>query len=154
MAYIIYNQDSANREMSRIAADDAEKAKYPQMLSHTITTDEFNSLKNGTKQITGWDGTNYIFEDVTTPVKEDGTVVPYYKDSSDLQVALTNIIEGINLFLDFAEGHPQSEIDEWTAYKTQLESFDTTSVSYPVSVPWEKYCEDNSITYKSLLQLP
>ena len=120
MAYIIYNPDAPKTAMSRIAADDTEKAKYVGMLSEEITTEEFNNLKNNTKYITG----------------------------------ISDLIKNIESWVSTAEGHPQSEIDDWNTYKNSLSSFDTSTVTFPLNTPWEKYCEDNSISYKSLLQLP
>mgnify|MGYP003642387091 FL=1 len=44
MAYIIYNPDSEKTQMARIAENDLDKAKYPGMLSETITTEEYSLI--------------------------------------------------------------------------------------------------------------
>ncbi len=155
MAYIIYNPDAPKTAMSRIAADDTEKAKYVGMLSEEITTEEFNNLKNNTKYITGHDGTNYTYADnVATGTLDDGSANQMYNTKEDLDIYISDLIKNIESWVSTAEGHPQSEIDDWNTYKNSLSSFDTSTVTFPLNTPWEKYCEDNSISYKSLLQLP
>tara|TARA_R110000787_G_scaffold149326_1_gene263241 strand:+ start:38 stop:493 length:456 start_codon:yes stop_codon:yes gene_type:complete len=151
MAYIIYNPDSEKTQMARIAENDSDKAKYPGMLSENITTEEFNSLKNGTKKIAGHNGTNYIWEDTVKSSENSGIVFP---DQSFLDTHISILIKNIKVFTESqgAEGHVDQNF--WNTYISFLESFDTSAVTYPINTSWEKYCEDNSINYKNLLQLP
>ena len=39
-------------------------------------------------------------------------------------------------------------------YKNYLETLDYSSLSFPLNSNWEKYCQDNSITYLHPLQIP
>ena len=40
------------------------------------------------------------------------------------------------------------------ASATFVDSFDVSSISFPLNKSWEKHCEENSITYVHPLQLP
>ena len=39
-------------------------------------------------------------------------------------------------------------------YRNYLETLDYSSLSFPLNSNWEKYCQDNSITYLHPLQIP
>jgi len=39
-------------------------------------------------------------------------------------------------------------------YLNTLNSFDTSTITYPLESTWEKYCVDNSITFLHPLQIP
>ena len=61
----------------------------------------------------------------------------------------------VKLIDQFLLANPShADRDFWVSYKNTLETFDTSTVTYPLTTSWEKYCADNGITYKSMLELP
>ena len=144
MAYII-SSDSTPTNISKIAENDAAKDKLylsPLNVVHDISDSDFASLKNVTKVVSGYENDNFVFTDANT--------------HWDTQEELTSYINmKISVVGNTIERYPDhSDASSWTTYKNVLENFDTSTVSYPLNTSWEKYCEDNSITYINLLELP
>ena len=144
MAYII-SSDSTPTNISKIAENDAAKDKLylsPLNVVHDISDSDFASLKNVTKVVSGYENDNFVFTDANT--------------HWDTEEELTSYINmKISVVGNTIERYPDhSDASSWTTYKNVLENFDTSTVSYPLNNSWEKYCEDNSITYINLLELP
>jgi len=78
-----------------------------------------------------------------------------YSDSEELHQYLKDIRDSIKKFIANANANTQSKTlyTQFVNYNNYLDTFDTSTVTYPINT-WEKYCQDNGITYLSLLQLP
>lgn len=144
MAYYI-TSDGTKTNTFRIAENDSAKNNLglaSQCVSHTISSSEFNYLKNNTKIVSGHDGTNFIYSDIACR----------YPDAANLTIYINIIIDSLNSALERYPNH--ADASNWKTYKNYLNSFDTSTVTFPLEISWEKYCEDNSITYINTLELP
>mgnify|MGYP003673969972 CR=1 FL=1 len=144
MAYII-TSDGTKTNLYRIAENDFAKNNLylsPQDVAHTISDSEFNNLKNNTKVISSHDGTNYIYEDTDI----------VWDEESSLTSHLSLVSKTISSALKRYPGNPDAS--SWTTYKNFIDNFDTSTITFPLNNGWEKYCEDNSIFYINILQLP
>ena len=69
-----------------------------------------------------------------------------------LTTHLNQRIQNIDAFLKNNPTNPMYSF--WNTYKTTLQNFDPSVISFPHTGSWEKYCADNGIAYKHMLQLP
>lgn len=144
MAFIIASKSNKG-SVHRIAANQTDLDSLGLVQSHysieTISDADFNNLKNNTKTIASHDGTNYVYNDTTADFTAD-----MYADAFRIsKEALKRAIEKEPSHADAAG---------WQTYLNYLESFDLSTITFPINKPWEKYCEDNSVTYYNVLQLP
>ena len=144
MAYVLVDNGRDKTDVNRICLDDASLANFnvPSNIQKvSITTSEFNNLKNGTKVISGHDGTNYSFADSSHSFTEQA-LKDYHQD----------VIQRCN---DFLNSNPSNSL--WSNikdYRDLLLDYDYSSITFNLDKSWEKYCEDNSITYFHPLQIP
>ncbi len=144
MAYAI----TLNNNLLRIAANETEKNELTALLTpHTeinISDSDYLLIKQNIA--------NFVIDGDTMTVNEDsdGTM-----DVDQLQEHLTSIKKSINRFKTNANTNTQSKTlyTQFIDYNNYLETFDVATVTFPI-VSWEKYCQDNGITYLNLLQLP
>jgi hypothetical protein len=109
----------------------------------TLSDEDFNAVRQGLKKISlSGDTVNLVEDNYTFP---DQTTLSNYINKV--------VIPALDQFLESNEEHPM-----WTAinnYKFQIsEQIDLSTITYPLNSTWEKYCEDNSITYYHPLQIP
>ena len=77
-----------------------------------------------------------------------------HNDENDLRNYHTNnVIKRIDDFLNVGN-EDKSLYSAITSYKTYLQNFDYSTMTFPMTKTWEEYCEDNLITYVSPLQIP
>lgn len=144
MAYAI----TLNNNLLRIAANETEKNELTALLTpHTeisISDSDYLLIKQNIA--------NFVIDGDTMTINEDsdGTM-----DVDQLQEHLTSIKKSINRFKTNANTNTQSKTlyTQFIDYNNYLETFDVATVTFPI-VSWEKYCQDNGITYLNLLQLP
>ena len=144
MAYIITSNE-IKTNISGIARDASAKDNMEisaQCVAHEIGEADFNNLKNNTKRVSDHDGTNFVYADMETEFIEENNLKTYLGIKSK---AIAQIIEKY-------PDHPDMTI--WTTYKDLVDNYDTSTVTFPLTTSWEKYCEDNSIDYFNLLELP
>ena len=144
MAYII-TSDEIKTNVSGIARDASARDNMDmaaQCVAHEISEAEFNNLKNHTKRVSSHDGTNFVYEDMTTE----------FLDENDLKAYLVINSKAIAQIIEKYPDHPDMAI--WTTYKNLIDNYDTSTITFPLNTSWEKYCEDNSIDYFHLLELP
>tara|TARA_B100000085_G_scaffold129973_2_gene118370 strand:+ start:49 stop:543 length:495 start_codon:yes stop_codon:yes gene_type:complete len=164
MAYFILNPNETDKtKILRIAANDADKANLFINERHQVievSDEEFNSLRNQTKRIIGHDGSNYQWEEspptaepVPLPPENQGEVPFVHAVSARLRRKLDNTIEICDAFLtEMNVNHPWYSSIE--TYRNFIRDFDVDSLSFPMYITWEKYCEDNGINYYHPLQIP
>jgi len=144
MAYLI-TADEDKTKLYRIAANDTAKDNLnlaKQNVAHTISDSEFNNLRNNTKFLSGHNGTNFTFSDMGHEFLNESILKDYLADVSKV------VGNAINNY----PNHPDN--NAWSTYKTLIDSYATSSLTYPLNKSWEQHCEANSITYFNLLQLP
>jgi len=163
MAYFILNPNETDKtNIYRIAADDDAKSKLninSDFISVNVSDAEFASIRNNTKSIASHDGTSYTYVDFlktetdpnNSPSDPDAEA-SNFETSSELRQGLDIIVNICNQFIEANPNHSWKTSIQ--TYKDYLVSFDTTSLTFPMTISWEKYCEDNSITYYHPLQIP
>ena len=142
MAYFIFHSDN----LISIAANENDKNSLPIAPVYTVKDVSDSDFSKVKKQISG------------ASISGDNVVVTDYpskgfNDENGLQIYHEGIISKINEFLN-AGNEDKSFHGAITTYKTLLEGFDTSTITYPMTQTWEEYCEDNSIAYVSPLQIP
>jgi len=106
-----------------------------------ISDSDFQSVRNNTK-VAVLSGDTVSYTDFDTS----------FLNAEDLTMYLNQVKSTIDSFI---QGRPSnSMITELTNYRDYIDSFDVSSLTYPIDKSWEKYCEDNSITYYHPLQIP
>jgi|TARA_R100000388_G_C7239236_1_gene160087 hypothetical protein len=146
MAYAI----TTNNTLLSIAANEVEKNELTAINQpHTeieISEADFIKFKENMEGFT-IDGTTITFEENSGP--------QVINNADELSTYIGDIQDSIKLFIQNANANTQSKTlyTQFVNYKNYLDSFDTTTVTYPINT-WEKYCQDNGITYLNLLQLP
>ena len=146
MAYFIYNKNEPDMtDIYKIAEDDNALANLNITEDHirlTVSDEEFNYVKQEVKYPAAYDGSNFTWEDLTQEITKE-----------NLDHIIQSKIRRIEDFLNAPNsGHP--DYNFWNTYKDTLSNFDTSTITYPMAISWDKYCEDNGIAYKSILQLP
>mgnify|MGYP003135798986 CR=1 FL=1 len=142
MAYFIFHSDN----LISIAANETDKNSLPIPDVYTVKNVSDSDFLKVKKQIAG------------VSISGDNVVVTDYEsngfnDEDGLQIYHKGILSRINEFLN-AGNEDKSLHGAITTYKTVLEGFDTSTITYPMTQTWEEYCEDNSIAYVSPLQIP
>jgi hypothetical protein len=146
MAYAI----TLNNNLLRIAANDTEKNELTALNTpHSvidISDSDFVKFKEHMQGFT-IDGSTVTFEENPDP--------QVYNDAEELQMYINEVKASIKQFITNANANTQSKTlyTQFVNYNNYLDTFETSTVTYPINT-WEKYCQDNGITYLSLLQLP
>jgi hypothetical protein len=143
MAYFIFYSDN----LISIAANENDKNSLPIAPIYTV------------KEVSDSDFLKVKKNAATASLSGDNVVVTDYEskgfeEESHLQSHHEMIITQINYFLNGTGNESKSLYDAITNYKTFLEGFDTSTMTYPMTKTWEEHCEDNSIAYVSPLQIP
>ena len=145
MAYII----TINNRLYKIAANETDKnehvATYPPYVANEISDSDFTKIKSGVSHIV-------VSADGTISFQEDSSCV--FENADELNEYLNFVKSCMAPFLNQSVNSSKAIFSEINTYKSLLDSFDTSSVSFPLNSSWEKYCEDNSIAYISTLQIP
>lgn len=106
-----------------------------------LSDSDFESVRLNTKSIALVDG---VLELTDTP---NG-----FADAKNLDQDISSLIKTITIFLDENINNPM--YSSLKSYKDFLDSFDTSSITYPYNKSWEQYCNENSITFFHPLQIP
>lgn len=146
MAYAI----TLNNALLRIAANETEKNELTALNTpHSvidISDSDFIKFKVDLDLFT-IDGSTITFTDNPNP----GEIA----NAEDLYQYLNTLKYNIDLFIKNANASTQAKTlyTQFVNYSNYLSTFDTSTVTYPIT-SWEKYCQDNGITYLNLLQIP
>ena len=147
MAYAILVKDPSIHSIYRIAEDEDEKNSLIIFENEyrviEISEADFTSLQQGTKRLSTSTADSITLEPIS-----GGTEMI----ESDLKKVHKEIIKAINRFLKNNSNNPQYSF--WNTYKSTLENFDYSTITFPLTKYWEQYCSDNSISHKSPLQIP
>jgi len=147
MAYAILTKDPSIHNIYRIAEDEDEKNSLNIFENDyrviEISEADFTSLQQVTKRLSTSTADSITLEPIS-----GGTEMI----ESDLKKVHKEIIKAINRFLKNNSNNPQYSF--WNTYKSTLENFDYSTITFPLTKSWEQYCTDNSISHKSPLQIP
>lgn len=151
MAYAILIKDPSIHSIYKIAEDEDEKNSLNIFENDyrviEISEADFTSLQQGTKVLSTSTADSITLE--APSHLGDGVVAT---TESVLKNSHTEMIKSINDFLQKNSSNPQHSF--WSTYKSTLENFDYSTITFPLSQTWEQYCSDNSISHKSPLQIP
>lgn len=149
MAYILF--DNFNPTPYRIAANDSDlgNLNYSTDLYNVVdvSDSDFESVRQNLKSASYSDGT-ISYADLNPPAGQPAG----FDDAASLEAYFNKVNEEIDTFLT-------SEIDNPMAsgikdYQTYLKGLDTSTLTFPMTATWEKYCSDNGISYYHPLQIP
>ena len=147
MAYAILVKDPSIHQICRIAEDEDEKNSLNIFENDyrviEISEADFTSLQQVTKRLSTSTADSITLE----PISGDTEI-----SESELKDLHTRTINLINSFLKNNSSNPQYSF--WNTYKSTLENFDYSTITFPLTKSWEQYCTDNSISHKSPLQIP
>lgn len=155
MASFIFNKDQAKNQSTlyRICESDGDLQYYCSSdVSDiiTVSTEDFEKVKNNNCVIESYDGNNFTWFDHVTHVT---SVSVSDRDTKEvLDAHLSSTIKVIDKWLVEFPSH--SKTSEWQSYRDYCNNFDVDSITYPLNKTWEQYCSDNSISYKNILELP
>lgn len=143
MAYLIFNEQN---QLLKIAANDSERDSQNLILSDhsvvSISDSDFLKVRTGVA-VVSYNGSNVTFTDIS-----DSSIA----DENTLKFILK---QNIKIIEDFLNGNQDNSLyNSVKDYKSTLENFDTSSVTFPLNKTWEQYCNENSITFYHPLQIP
>ena len=146
MAYVI----ELNNEVKNIAENETDKNNciysFPPAVAHEISDENFSKLKKNLATASVSAGVLSITEhsEYATDVLNE--------DPAELKIYIDNIIKQLDRYL---RSHTDSEniYSNAQSYYNSLNTLDYSSLTFPFVGTWEKYCEDNSITYLHPLQI-
>ena len=144
MAYAVFN----NNEICRIAANENEKNDlnllFLPAIAKDISDEDFLKLKKN-NAIATISGDTVSITDISSSFENEENLT---KHISFLKTVTKDFL------------NPNSDNNEKILYSTinnyynTLNSFDVSTITFPLNKSWEDYCEENSIAYVSHLQIP
>ena len=150
--YFIKEEEKNHSSLCAIVENSADQIYYVSSNNADIvevSTEDFKKLQLGTHHLESYDGSNFVFRE------EAPANSPYPLEQREseaiVQDSINARIESIQNWLEANVGHDKHT--EWSDYKTYLENVNVASI-LPINKSWEKYCSDNSISFKNILELP
>lgn len=149
MAYVIL----LDNQLFRIAQNDNDKNEqnifYPPAVATSITDSEFLKLKTNAATANVSDG-NVTITDKDAPNSDS----PSFTSIENLKEYHDLIKIPLKGFLNVSQNSSKSIYTIAQNYYNYLETLDYGTLTFPLIETWEKYCEDNSISYLHPLQIP
>jgi len=109
----------------------------------TVTQDEFDGIINQTKSVDDFDGTTVTISD---------TAHGGYASEDDLKHEVNQIRDQL---VQWEEGHSShADYNAWRTFRNALDGIDYTTITFPNNKSLKTICEDQSITWKNIIQLP
>ena len=142
MAYLITTQDY---NLYRIASNETEKNDigfFPPYIAIDISNDDFLKIKKGMGEANISDGSVTVTDLDLAPINNEDELKSYHSD----------IIRRLKSFLRNKDSS-KALYSTCQTYERNLRNFDYSTITFPLE-NWERYCEDNSITYVHPLQIP
>lgn len=151
MSYFYFNtgQEKNNTTLCAIVENSSDQQYYNDQADIVeVTTEEFLKIKSNNYTIKSYDGSNFIFSEARI---NPGFTSTAARQEESVRTNAQNRSEHIATWLEKNNGH--AKYSEWSDYKNYLDNLDISSL-LPVTKGWEEYCNDNSINFKHLLELP
>ena len=148
MAYFIFNSNV--NQLYRIARNDSEKDSL-----------DINNDSEGyvIKTVSDEDFNKIVFQKYSATLNGDAVeLTNIFSDEVDVYVSAEELDVIIQFHIKFFQDrlmsyreHPR--INDIKNYIKILQTFDTSTVVFPLNKHWEEYCHDNSITFIHPLQI-
>lgn len=151
MAYLFFSLNKENQKgaLCNIAANDTKKTELGLTESAykviTCTTDQYNKIRNNEADVT-YSGDTITVTDINTA--SDWT---YVENAESLQSIIDIQIDACEKFLKVFPNHPWAA--DVTTYRDYCTSFDTSSITYPMTKTWERHLTDSGVSFFSVLEL-
>lgn len=146
MAYFIFTKNLSEGNLYKIASNDADKDALHFSPAHSIVKDvsdeDFLKIRSERSQVYLDDNDNVIIEDRSCS----------YTDASGLQGTIDSHIKLCNRFIEDRENENNPLLSRVTSYRDMCQSFDVSTINFPLNDTWEGYLLDNSIDFISPLQ--
>ena len=146
MSYFIFTKDNNQNNLYRIAENDTDKnsLSFHEKTSvvKTVSDVDYNKVKQNK-------ATAYLENDIIV-VNDISVNIPH---ENGLKATININIETCDYFLNNFDSNNSMRAAVST-YKSVLESFDTSTVTFPMDKSWETYCSENGIYYLNSLQIP
>ena len=75
-----------------------------------------------------------------------------FQNEEELKQYIDGVIKILDSFLINNSNNPM--FNSLQTYRTFLNEFDISTITFPYNKSWEEYCNDNSITFFHTLQIP
>jgi hypothetical protein len=152
MAYIIYTQSD---QVYRIAETDTHRDEIngiEHYNSISISDSDFAKVKTGELTLNNYDSDNSQHSTVARDVAGGGFIF----NQDMLTTYLTEVKKQLKIFCSISSNSTKALYSTCNTYLTFLNDFDISAHDFTATpiYSWEKYCEDNSISYVHPLQLP
>lgn len=144
MAYILHQ----NNNILNIAENENEKndlnLDFSSCTSIEISSDDFNNIKKGLVhyEISG--------DSVSFTTDPD----PGFLNEEFLRGHIEPIKDKLKLFTKVKTNSSKILHTAAVNYLNVLNSVDFSTITFPLQKTWEQHCEDNSIEYLNVLQIP
>jgi len=146
MAYFIFTKDNNQNNLYRIAENDTDKnsLSFHEKTSvvKTVSDVDYNKVKQSK-------ATAYLENDIVV-VNDISVNIP---NENSLKATIDMNIKTCDYFLNNFDSN-NSMRSAISNYKSVLESFDTSTITFPIDKSWETYCLENGITFLNPLQIP
>lgn len=148
MAYFVFNKNCENIEGSLVRfaenQSDLNNLNIDQSSYRIINNNEidFNEIKNQKKIVLSYTNNDINFKDHSL----------LFKEEKDLKAYIELLKKQIKLFLDNNPNH--TLFNRWNNYYNQLNSLETSSLSYPLDKSLEQYFNDLNQPSFNILQIP
>ena len=109
--------------------------------SFSISDADYNELKNAEKEVLSIASDNTVT--YITRLGETDTPSTMTQDAAQSYIDLVK--ESLKIAMDNRSDHPL--LTEITNYYNYLDTIDLSTISWPITGTWEKYCADNSIPF-------
>jgi hypothetical protein len=147
MAYVI----ELNNEVVNFAENETQKNDlihfFPPAVSHEISDENFTKIKKNLAVVSVSGGVISITENAQYATDE------FAPDETSLK-QYHNVLKGLLKVYLNAHNTSHSIYSDAQSYYNTLNTLDYSTLTFPFIGTWEKYCEDNSITYIHTLQIP
>jgi len=135
----------SNGSVYKISAD-SDISSHPVNDVHTqmdLTNEDFNSVRLNQKYLSMSDG-----------VLNTADMEYNFQNEEELKHYIDCVIKDLNNFLDIDSNSSNPMFNGLQTYRTFLNQFDVSTITFPYEKSWEEYCNDNSITFFHPLQIP
>ena len=133
----------SNAGVYKILAD-SDISSHPVNDVHTqmdLTNEDFNSVRLNQKDLSVSDG-----------VLNTADMEYNFQNEEELKQYIDGVIKILDSFLINNSNNPM--FNSLQTYRTFLNEFDISTITFPYNKSWEEYCNDNSITFFHTLQIP
>lgn len=144
MAFLIHKNNSLFNIVENENQKNDLNYDLSSYISLTISQEDFNNIK----------------KNLASPILTDGTLslisrtAPFYDEEQQLKSYIDNVKNEIKSFIKVESNNNKILYNTAINYFNTLETFNTSTITFPMDISWEQHCENNSIDYLHPLQIP